>query len=42
MAVSPEKKEGSVKDDRYNPAKDPLTVISVFSLGYNDRKIANG
>ena len=41
MVVSPEKKEGSVKGDRYDPTKDPLTVMSVFSLGYNDRKIAN-
>ena len=42
MAVSPEKKEGSVKGVRYDLAKDPPTVKSVFSLGYKDKKIADG
>ena len=38
MAVGPEKKERTVKGGRYNPAKDPLKVKSVFSLEYNDGK----
>ena len=38
MAMSPEKKEKTTKGDRCNPAKDPPTVKSVFSLGYKDGK----
>ena len=40
MAVT-EKKERIIKGDRCDPAKDPLTVKSVFSLGRNDGKIVN-
>ena len=38
MAVNPEKKERTIKDDQCDPAKDPPTVMSVFSLGYKDGK----
>ena len=37
-----EKKERNVKGDRGDPAKDPPTVESVFSLGHKDRKIVDG
>ena len=40
MAVT-EKKERTIKGDRCDPAKDPPTVKSVFSLGHNDGKIVN-
>ena len=39
MPVSPEKKERTVKDDRCNPAKDLLTVKSVFFLKHKEGKI---
>jgi len=39
MAIGPEKKERTVKGDRFNLAKDPFTVESVFSLEYKERKI---
>ena len=38
MAVSPKKKERTIKGDWCEQAKDPPTVKSVFSLGYKDRK----
>ena len=38
MVVNPEKKERTVKSDKCNPAKDPPTVKSVFSLGHKERK----
>ena len=38
MAVSSEKKERTIKGDRCDPAKDPPTVKSVFSLGHKDGK----
>ena len=38
MAVNPEKKERTVKGDRCDPAKDPLMIKSVFSLGHKDGK----
>ena len=38
MAVNLEKKEKTIKGDRCDPAKDPPTVKSVFSLGHKDRK----
>ena len=38
MAVSPEKKERTVKGDRCDLAKDPLTIKSVFSLEHKDGK----
>ena len=38
MAVNPEKKERTIKGDRCNPAKDPPTVKSIFSLGHKDGK----
>ena len=33
MAVNPEKKERTIKGDRCDSAKNPLIVMSVFSLG---------
>ena len=33
-----EKKKRNIKGDRCDPAKDPPTVKSVFSLGHKDRK----
>ena len=38
IAVNPEKKERNIKGDWCDPAKDPPTVKSVFSLGHNNRK----
>ena len=38
MAVSPEKKERTIKGDRCDSTKDPLTVKSVFSLEHKDGK----
>ena len=38
MAVSPEKKEKTIKGDRCDPTKDPPMVKSVFSLGHKDGK----
>ena len=38
MVVNPEKEERSVKGDQCNPAKDPPTVMSVFSLGHKYRE----
>ena len=38
MAVSPEKKERTIKGDWCDPTKDPPTVMSIFSLGHKDRK----
>ena len=34
----PEKKERTVKGDQCDPAKDPPTVKSVFSLGHQEGK----
>ena len=42
MAVSPEKKERTIKGDWCNPTKDPSTVKSVFSLEHKDGKTMNG
>ena len=42
MAMIPEKKERTIKGDQCNPAKDPLTVKSVFSLKHKEEKIMNG
>ena len=42
MAMSPKKKERTVKGDQRNLAKDPLTVKSVFSLEHKEGKIVNG
>ena len=38
MTLGPEKKEKTVKDDRWNPAKYPPTVKSIFSLKHKDWK----
>ena len=38
MAMNPEKKERTIKGDRCDPTKNPLTVKSVFSLGHKDGK----
>ena len=38
MVVSSEKKERTIKGDRCDLAKNPLTVKSVFSLGHKDGK----
>ena len=38
MAMYPEKKESIVKGNRCDPAKDPPTVKSVFSLGHKEIK----
>ena len=38
MAVNPEKKERTIKGDRCDPAKDPLMIKSIFSLGHKDGK----
>ena len=38
MAVSPKKKERNIKGDRCDPAKDPLTVKSIFFLGHKNGK----
>ena len=38
MVVNPEKEVRSVKGDQCDPAKDPSTVMSVFSLGHKDRE----
>ena len=39
MPMSPEKKERTVKGDRCNPAKDLLTIKSVFFLEHKEGKI---
>ena len=36
------RKERTIKGDRCNPAKDPLTIKSVFSLEHKEVKILNG
>ena len=41
IAVSPEKKERSVKGDWCNSAKDSSMVKSVFSLEHKDEKTMN-
>jgi len=33
------RKERTIKGDRYNPAKDPSTIKSIFSLEHKDRKL---
>ena len=38
IAVNPEKKVRTVKGNRCELAKDPLTVKSIFSLGHKERK----
>ena len=38
MAVNPEKKERTIRGDRYDLVKDPLMIKSVFSLGHKDEK----
>ena len=38
MAVNPEKKKRTIKGDRCDPAKDPPTIESVFSLEHKDGK----
>ena len=38
MAVNPEKKERTAKSNWCDPAKDPPTIKSVFSLGHKERK----
>ena len=38
IVVNPEKKERTIKGDKCNPAKDPPTIKSVFSLGHKERK----
>ena len=40
MALWPEKKEKTVKDDQCNPAQDPLTVKLIFSLEHKDGKLS--
>ena len=37
MVVNPKKKERTVKGDKCNPAKDPPTVKSVFSLEHKEK-----
>ena len=39
MVMIPKKKERTVKGDRCNPAKDLLTVKSVFFLKHKEGKI---
>ena len=41
MAMSPKKKERTIKSDQCNSAKDPLTVKSVFSLEHKEGRIVN-
>ena len=41
MAVSLGKKERTIKGDRCNLAKDPLTVKSVLSIEHKDEKTMN-
>ena len=38
MAVNPEMKERTIKGDRCEPAKDPLMIKSIFSIGHKDEK----
>ena len=38
MAVNPKKKERTIKGNRCDPAKDPPTVKSIFSLRHKDGK----
>ena len=38
MAVNPKKKERTIKGNRCDPAKDPSTVKSIFSLRHKDGK----
>ena len=38
MAMSPKKKERTVKSDQCDLTKDPQMVKSVFSLKHKDRK----
>ena len=38
MATDLEKKERTIKGDRCDPVKDPLTVKPFFSLGHMERK----
>ena len=39
MALGPKRKEKTVKGDQCNPAKDPPTIKSVFSLEHKDVKL---
>ena len=39
MALAPKRKEKTVKGDQRNPAKDPSTIKSVFSLEHKDVKL---
>ena len=39
MALAPKRKEKTVKGDQCNPAKDPSTIKSVFSLEHKDGKL---
>ena len=39
MALAPKRKEKTVKGDQCNPAKDPSTIKSVFSLEHKDVKL---
>ena len=38
MVVNPEMKERTIKGDRCEPAKDPLMIKSIFSIGHKDEK----
>ena len=38
MVVNPEMKERTIKGDQCEPAKDPLMIKSVFSIGHKERK----
>ena len=38
IVISLEKKQRAVKNDQYNPIKDPSMVKLVFSLRYKDGK----
>ena len=38
MTVNPEKKERTIKGDRFDPTKDPPMAKSVFSLGHKNGK----
>ena len=38
MIVNPKKKERTIKGDRCDLAKDPVTAESVFSPGHKDEK----
>ena len=38
MVVNPEKKERTIKGDRYDPIKDLPMIKSIFFLGHKDGK----